>query len=138
MKKTIVLATVAVTVVAGFAIAMHHETDALVELDKQWGAAAQREAAVEMIRKVVADDVLAISPQGLGSKADMIEAAQGDDAPTGPYVADGYDVRFLTEDVAVMVHHAGEPGPHWSLHVWQKKDDAWMVVATATAPDATE
>jgi hypothetical protein len=32
-----------------------------------------------------------------------------------------------------MVHHAGDP-EHWSLHVWQKRDGEWQVVASAATP----
>lgn len=40
MKRTLILSAVLVTLVAGFAVAMQHETDALIALDEQWGAAA--------------------------------------------------------------------------------------------------
>jgi len=138
MNRKVVISAVLVTLLAGLAVAMHHETDALIELDKEWGAAAQGEEAVAAINRIVSDDVLAIGVNGLGSKEAMIEATQGDDAPTGPYMADNYEVKFLTDDVAVMVHHAGDPGPHWSLHVWQKKGEKWMVVASASAPEAED
>jgi hypothetical protein len=138
MNRTVFIGAVAVALVAGLAIGMHHETEALVELDKEWGAAAQGQAAVDAINRIIADEVVAISPEGLGSKAAMLEAAQSDDAPTGPYMADSYDVKFLTDDVAVMVHHAGDPDPHWSLHVWQKQGETWKVVATASAPEAED
>ncbi|MCH7665301.1 MAG: nuclear transport factor 2 family protein [Acidobacteria bacterium] len=136
MKRVVVVSAVLVTLIAGLAVAMHHETDALIELDKEWGSAALGQDAVDAINRIISDDVMAIDADGLGSKAAMIEAAQEDDAPTGPYMADNYEVKFLTDDVAVMVHHAGDPDPHWSLHVWQKKDDKWTVVATASAPEA--
>lgn len=138
MNRTVFIGAVAVALVAGLAIGMHHETEALVELDKEWGAAAQGQEAVDAIKRIIADEVVAISPEGLGSKAAMLEAAQSDDAPTGPYMADSYDVKFLTDDVAVMVHHAGDPDPHWSLHVWQKQGETWKVVATASAPEAED
>jgi hypothetical protein len=41
---------------------------------------------------------------------------------------------MLSDDIAVMTHHAGDPDPHWSMHVWQKKDGGWQVVASATVP----
>jgi Domain of unknown function (DUF4440) len=138
MRRAIVVGAVFVTLVAGLAVAMSEDSEALIELDKQWGAAAQGQEAVDAIDRIVAADVVAISPDGLGTKEDMIAQAQGADAPIGPYMADNYDVRFLSDDVAVMVHHAGEPAEHWSLHVWQKKDGAWQVVASATAPSGGE
>ncbi len=135
MNRAVVVSAVSLTLVVGLAVAMQHETDALIKLDKEWGA-AQGQEAVDAISRIISDDVLAISAAGLGSKAAMIEAAQGEDAPTGPYMADNYEVKYLTDDVAVMVHHAGDPDPHWSLHVWQKTGEKWTVVASASAPEA--
>ena len=106
------------------------DSDALVQLDKEWGEAEGPEA----LEALLADDILALDLEGVGSKAQMLEAAASDDAPTGPYVAGDYDVRFLSKDVAVMIHSAGEPDPHWSMHVWQKRDGKWQVAATATVP----
>ncbi len=106
------------------------ESDALVQLDKEWGQAGGPEA----LEALLADNILALGLEGVASKAQLLEAAANDDAPTGPYVAGDYDVRFLSKDVAVMVHSAGEPDPHWSMHVWQKRDGKWQVAATATVP----
>ena len=39
MKRVVVVSAVLVTLIAGLAVAMHHETDALIELDKEWGSA---------------------------------------------------------------------------------------------------
>ncbi len=136
MNRAIVVSTVLVSLLAGLAVAMQDEEDALITLDKEWGAAAQGQEAVDAIKGIVSEDVLVIDVDGLGSRAAMIEAAQSEDAPTGPYMADKYQVKFLTDDVAVMVHHAGDPDPHWSLHVWQKKGEKWTVVASASAPEA--
>ena len=134
MKRIGIMMVLALAIVAAIAVAAHHEGEELIALDKAWGAAAQGQAAVDAIKKVIADDVVAISGAGVGSKADMIEDAQSDDAPTGPYVADHYSVKMLSDDIALMTHHAGDPGPHWSMHVWQKKDGGWQVVASATVP----
>jgi len=106
------------------------ESDTLVQLDKEWGEAEGPEA----IEPFLADNIVALSLEGVGSKAQILEAAASDDTPTGPYVAGDYDVRFLSEDVAVMIHSAGAPDPHWSMHVWQKQDGKWQVAATATVP----
>ena len=124
----------ALAIVAVIAVAAHHEGEELIALDKEWGAAAQGQAAVDAIKRIIADDVVAISGTGVGSKANMIEDAQSDDAPVGPYVADHYSVKMLSDDIAVMIHHAGDPEPHWSMHVWQKKNGDWQVVASATVP----
>ena len=106
------------------------ESDALVQLDKEWGAAD----AAEVIAPLIADGILTIGPEGLVDKTQMLEAVEDADASTGPYVAGDYDVRFLSDDVAVMVHSAGDPDPHWSMHVWQKRDGKWQVAASATVP----
>ncbi len=129
MNMTTILGCLVCLTMAG-AVANADESDALVMLDKEWGQ-AESAAAVESL---LADDLVALDSDGVGDKAQILEAADSDDAPTGPYVAGDYDVRFLSEDVAVMVHSAGEPNPHWSMHVWQKRDGRWQVAATATVP----
>ncbi len=111
-------------------VANADESDELVQLDKEWGEAEGTEA----LEALLADNILALGLEGVGNKAQILEAAASDDAPTGPYIAGDYDVRFLSEDVAVMIHSAGEPDPHWSMHVWQKRDGKWQVAATATVP----
>ena len=111
-------------------VANADESDTLVQLDKEWGESQGPEA----IEPLLADNIVALGSEGVAGKAQMLEAAASDDAPTGPYIAGDYDVRFLSEDVAVMVHSAGEPDPHWSMHVWQKRDGKWQVAATASVP----
>jgi hypothetical protein len=131
------MGTIVLALVAGIAIAMHHENDALIALDKEWGA-AQGQEAVDALKRIIAEDVIAMSGGGIGSRADMIAEAQSADAPTGPYVADDYMVKMITDDIAVMTHHAGDPDPHYSLHVWQKKGGKWVVVASASAPETKD
>lgn len=138
MNRTIVLCSVLLILVTGIAIAMHHEKDELVKLDKEWGAAAQGQAAVDAIKRIIAEDVIEMSGNGVATRADMIAEIESADAPTGPYKADSYEVKMLSDDVAIMTHHAGDPDPHWSLHVWQKKGGNWVVVASASAPEATD
>jgi len=106
------------------------DADALIQLDKEWGSAPGTDAFSHFI----ADGILALGPTGVTGKTEMIEAAANADAPTGPYVAGDYEVRFLSKDIAVMVHSAGAPDPHWSMHVWQKQDGKWRVAATAAIP----
>ena len=129
MKIKTIVACVFCLLMAG-TMANADESDALVQLDKEWGE-AEGPAALE---RLIADNVLTLGSEGVIGKAQMLEAAASDDAATGPYVAGDYDVRFLSDDVAVMVHSAGEPDPHWSMHVWQKQDGKWQVAATATVP----
>jgi hypothetical protein len=129
MKIKTIVACIFCLLMAG-TMANADESDALVQLDKEWGE-AEGPAVLEAL---LADDILALDLEGVGSKAQMLEAAANDDAATGQYVAGDYDVRFLSKDVAVMIHSAGEPDPHWSMHVWQKRDGKWQVAATATVP----
>ncbi len=126
--RTIVACVICLVMTGSVAIA--DESKTLVQLDKEWGLAQGPEA----VEHLIADNIMALGSDGVTGKAQMLEAAASDDAPTGPYIAGDYDVRFLSEDVAVMVHSAGEPDPHWSMHVWQKRDGKWQVAATATVP----
>ncbi len=126
--KTIV-ACVFCLVMAGN-IANADESDILIQLDKEWG---ESEGPV-FLESLLDDNIVALDSGGVVGKAQMLEDAASEEAPTGPYVAGDYDVRFLSEDVAVMVHSASEPDPHRSMHVWQKHDGKWQVVASATVP----
>ena len=55
------------------------------------------------------------------------------EAPDEPYVAGDYKVQLVDADTAVMIHSAGTGDEaHWSMHVWQKTDAGWIVVATAS------
>ncbi len=129
MKIKTIVACVFCLLMAG-TMANADESDAVVQLDKEWRE-AEGPATLE---RLIADNVLTLGSEGVIGKAQMLEAAANDDATTGPYVAGDYDVRFLSDDVAVMVHSAGEPDPHWSMHVWQKRDGKWQVAATASVP----
>ena len=108
------------------------DSDALIQMDKDWGSAPASDDA----GRFLSDDIMALDSTGVTGKAEMIEAAASADGPTGPYVAGDYEVRFLSHDIAVMVHSAASPDPHWSMHVWQKKDGKWQVAATASIPVA--
>lgn len=105
-----------------------HGADKLIAMDKAWGEATSGAA----IDAMIADDILSISAEGLADKAAML-AAQ-DEPLEGPYIAGDYQVKFLSDDIAVMVHSSGGEQPHWSMHVWQKADGKWVVKATASAP----
>ena len=112
------------------ALANADDSDALIQLDKEWGESQ----GVETLENLLADDIVALGAEGMAGKAQMVEAAASADPASGPYVAGDYQVNFLSEDIAVMVHSAGDPDPHWSMHVWQKQDGKWQVAATATVP----
>ncbi|MCH1490968.1 MAG: hypothetical protein L7T24_00295 [Luminiphilus sp.] len=108
-------------------LAIADGAESLIALDKQWGSAGGPAG-------YVAEDVMGIGPGGLVSFSDMVAAA----ATTADedYVVSGYQVKFLSDDIAVMVHTAAGSDPHASLHVFQKQGENWIVVATASAPDA--
>jgi hypothetical protein len=97
----------------------------LIALDKQWGSAGGPDG-------FVSEDVVGIGPTGVIGIAEVRQAA------TGPsdeeYVVNGYQVNFLAADIAVMVHMAAGSDPHASMHVYQKRDDQWLVVANASVP----
>lgn len=109
------------------------DKEALIELDKEWGS-AQGAAAAEVVGRIAADDVIAVSGEGVAGKAELIANSQAAEAPAGPYAAKDYQLRFLDETTAVMTHSAAEPDPHWSLHVWKKQDGVWKVIATMSTP----
>ncbi len=112
------------------ALANADDSDALIQLDKAWGESQ----GAETLEIVLADDIVALGAEGMAGKAQMVEAAASADPASGPYVAGDYKVNFLSEDIAVMVHSAGDPDPHWSMHVWQKQDGKWQIAATASVP----
>jgi hypothetical protein len=120
--------TVCLALAASYAYA--GDPAALEQLDKEWGSATSGEA----VRGLVSDDIIGVSPEGVGGKEQIL--ADSDSAAEEPYVAGDYQTRFLSEDVAVMVHSAGGAEPHWSMHVWQQIDGNWQVVATASIPKA--
>ena len=123
MRLTKILLMTLIVVSSGSIFA--DDTAMLINLDKQWGSAGGPDG-------FVSDDVVGIGPTGIIGIAEVRQAAVGpsDEA----YVVDGYQVNFLSADIAVMVHTASGSDPHSSLHVYQKQDGKWMVVANASAP----
>lgn len=123
MRLTKILLMTLIAVCSGSIFA--DDTAMLINLDKQWGSAGGPDG-------FVSDDVVGIGPTGIIGIAEVRQAAVGpsDEA----YVVDGYQVNFLSTDIAVMVHTASGSDPHSSLHVYQKQDGKWMVVANASAP----
>ena len=129
MRTTKILLSLAgILVFAGIANA--DDTNALIELDKKWGESEGADALAPLL----SDDILAIGVEGLAGKAEMLKAADEEEPATGAYDAGDYQVNFLSDDVAVMVHSTRVPEPHWSMHVWQKLDGEWRVTATASVP----
>jgi hypothetical protein len=129
MKK-VFLITNTFVLLAASAVAQAGDADALIALDKQWGEAPDAAAQEPLL----ADDLLAVSPEGIGGKAEVM--AQPAPAADAQYAAGDYTVKFLSDDVAVMTHSVSGDESHWSMHVWQKQGDAWKVAATASIPAA--
>ena len=123
MRLTKILLMTLIVVSSGSIFA--DDTAMLINLDKQWGSAGGPDG-------FVSDDVVGIGPTGIIGIAEVRQAAVG--PSDEEYVVDGYQVNFLSTDIAVMVHTASGSDPHSSLHVYHKQDGKWMVVANASAP----
>ena len=124
------IAGVIVSSVLLSAPALAGDADILISLDKQWGEAEGSEA----VGALLLDSVMAVGVDGLADKDAMLEAADDAEPATEPYMAGDYEVQFLSDDIAVMVHSTAPPESHWSLHVWQRVDGEWRVAATASVP----
>jgi len=133
MRKTTVFGLCA-SLLLSAAFANADNTDTLIELDKKWGESQGADALSPML----ADSVIVIGVDGLGDKAAMLEQAENAEPTTEPYMPGDFQVNFLSDDVAVMVHSTPPPESHWSMHVWQKVDGEWRVAATASVPVGEE
>ena len=102
-------------------------SDDLIAMDKQWGMAGGPAG-------YVSEDVIGIGPTGVVNFGNLVADAAANANVGEEYVVSGYQVKFLSDDIAVIVHTAAGSDPHASLHVIQKQGDAWLVVATASAP----
>lgn len=111
----------------------------LIALDKQWGEAGTDAAA---LNKILSDKMLALGQQGEAQgKKEQIAASTS--TPSSGYVADEYKFETLTPDVVIMTHRGTstttEGGKqvkesHRSLHVFQRNNGNWQVVANAQVP----
>ena len=101
----------------------------LIALDKAWGSAATPDDA----RALVSDTLISVAEDGVTGKPELMKTMASAPAPDGPYVSGDYQVQFLDDDTAVMVHSAGSgDDAHWSMHVWHRSDGKWQVAATAS------
>jgi len=117
----------------------------LISLDKQWGEAGGDTAKLD---KIVGDNLLAVSPKGEAqNKQQMIADNKATSAgvQNASYTPDQYKFEMLSPDVVVMTHRGTTKGmqdskevteSHRSLHVFQKRDGRWQVVANAQLPIA--
>jgi hypothetical protein len=116
---------------------------ALISLDKEWGEAGTDTAKLD---KLIGDNVLSIGEKGVAQdKKQLIAAnkATSSDLQNASYVADEHRFDMLSPDVVVMTHRGTTRGmqngkevteSHRSLHVFQKQNGRWQVVANAQLP----
>lgn len=116
---------------------------ALIALDKEWGEAGGDAAKLD---KIIGDSMLAIGAKGEAQdKQQLIASNKSASAgvSNGTYTADEYKFDMLSSDVVVMTHRGTTKGmengkeiteSHRSLHVFQKQNGRWQVVANAQLP----
>ena len=116
---------------------------ALIALDKQWGEAGGDAAKLD---KIIGDSALAIGPKGEAlDKQQLIASNKAASAgvTNSTYTADEYKFDMPSSDVVVMTHRGTIKGmqngnevaeSHRSLHVFQKQNGRWQVVANAQLP----
>jgi hypothetical protein len=117
----------------------------LISLDKQWGEAGGDTAKLD---KIIGDNLLAISSKGEAQDKQQLIAdnkASSVGVQNASYVADEYKFEMLSPDVVVMTHRGTIKGmqngkevtdSHRSLHVFEKREGHWQVVANAQLPIA--
>jgi uncharacterized protein DUF4440 len=118
---------------------------ALIALDKQWGEAGGDTAKLD---KIIGDNVLAIGAKGEAQDKQQLIAsnkALSAGVQNGTYTADEYKFDMPSSDVVIMTHRGTTKGmqngkeateSHRSLHVFQKQNGQWRVVANAQLPVA--
>ena len=118
---------------------------ALVALDKEWGEAGGDTAKLD---KIIGDSMLGIGAKGEAEdKQQLIASNKSGSAAVSnsTYTADEYKFDMPCSDVVVMTHRGTTKGmqngkevteSHRSLHVFQKQNGRWQVVANAQLPIA--
>jgi hypothetical protein len=114
------------------AVAMADDTADLIAQDKAWGAAGIK-GDTATVAKLLADNVVSVTENGVRDKQGEIADAEPEPAGTR-YEPTDYKVTFLNPDTAVMTHGTKGEDAHYSLHVWSRKGGQWQVVATSTTP----
>ena len=117
----------------------------LISLDKEWGNSGTDTAKLD---KIIGDNLLAISSKGEAQDKQQLIAdnrATSAAVQNASYTPDEYKFEMLSPDVVVMTHRGTTRGmqngkevteSHRSLHVFQKLDGRWQVVANAQLPIA--
>jgi hypothetical protein len=116
---------------------------ALISVDKQWGEAGGDTAKLD---KIIGDNLVAVGSKGEAQNKQQMVAdnkATSTGVQNASYTADEYKFEMLSPDVVVMTHRGTTKGmqngkevteSHRSLHVFQKRDGRWQVVANAQLP----
>src|SRR3989454_5900853 len=135
----------AVTLIAS-AQAMNVPNDlqqTVISLDQEWGQAGGDSAKLD---KIYGDNLLAVGTKGEAQDKQQLIAdnkATSAGVQNASYMADEYKFEMLSPDVVVMTHRGTTKGmqngkevteSHRSLHVFQKRDGRWQVVANAQLP----
>jgi hypothetical protein len=142
---TLLCTFVALAVVAQAKDVPKDVQEALISLDKQWGEAGADTAKLD---KIIGDNLLAVGAKGEAQDKQQLIAnnkATSAGVQNASYKADEYKFEMLSPDVVVMTHRGTTKGmengkevteSHRSLHVFQKRDGHWQVVANAQLPIA--
>ena len=140
---TVLCTAVALAISAQAADVPKDVQQTLTSLDKQWGEAGGDTAKLD---KIIGDNLVAVGPKGEAQdKQQMIAATKATSSGTqnASYTPDEYKFEMLSPDVIVMTHRGTTKGmqngkevteSHRSLHVFQKRDGHWQVVANAQLP----
>jgi hypothetical protein len=114
------------------AVATADDTADLIAKDRAWGAAGIK-GDTDAVAKLLADNVVSVTEDGVRDKQGEIADAKPEPAGTR-YEPTDYKVTFLNSDTAVMTHGTKGEDAHYSLHVWSRKGGQWQVVASSTTP----
>jgi Domain of unknown function (DUF4440) len=140
---TVLCTAVALVISAQAADVPKDVQQTLISLDKQWGEAGGDTAKLD---KIIGDNLVAVGPKGEAQdKQQMMAANKATSSGTqnASYTPDEYKFEMLSPDVIVMTHRGTTKGmqngkevteSHRSLHVFQKRDGRWQVVANAQLP----
>ena len=130
MRSRLVIALVALGLTFPAFGAGKADEEALIKLDKEWGEAG---ADTAILARILADDLISLDSEGVTDKEGVLAAGPGP-AADEPYAVGDYQVEFLDDSTAIMVHSVGGSNPHWSMHVWVKRSGGWQVVASSSTP----
>lgn len=118
---------------------------ALIALDKQWGEAGGK-GDTAALNKILSDDYLGVGPKGeVLAKQEQIAALKttSGSMQNPSYTSDEYKLQMLGPNMVLMTHRASTKGTqdgkevtesHRSMHMFQKRNGQWQVVANSQVP----